>query len=419
MHSPFLPGFLLAALAVGCSSADFKVAATSDGASDDTATVDSNTDAPVEGGSCPPLGDSGEIVVDSNTAAPTSNGTAACPFKTIREALAVTNATVSRTVRVRGTAGGRVYEESGSLVVKSGITLASDSFGSVIVQGAGGVCAGASGTCVVQLNKGATLDGFIVQGTTPNVTLVSISGTGTASAAPAVVKNSRATKAQGDGGFAFLVNDGAQLGPNVEALQNPAVPGLQIYGGAPVRVLGPNTRFNNNLFGIRHEGGGILTVEGDVAANSNKKSGILVNTAVGVLHSFSTVVAGGNGDAGILMQSGSLVLRNAQLHGDNRIGLIANGSPGVTLDLGSDVGPGNNVFGTNGAGTASRNKQAGICLDPFTVNINAFSNKFTGCPASVGIVDAACTESLGGSYKDIVSRPSPTGTINTKGCSPG
>lgn len=422
MDSPFLLA-LAAVTAVGCASSDFKVGTTSDGAVGDTEPADTATDTGTgdgggDGGACPPLGDSGEILVDSNTAATTSNGTATCPFKTIRDALAVTNTTVARTVRVRGTSGGRVYTETGSLVVKTGITLASDSIGSVVVQGAGGVCAGSGSTCIVQVNKGATLDGFIVKGTTSGVTLVSISGSGTASAPPAVVKNTRATKAAGDGGFAFLVNDGGQLGPNVEGTQNPAVPGLQIYGSAPVRVIGPNTVFNNNLYGIRHEGGGVLTIEAGVATNSNTKSGVLVNTALGVVHSFSVLTAGANGDAGVFMQSGSLVLRNSQLHGDNRIGLIANGSASVTLDLGTDSGVGNNFFGTNASGSAARNKQAGICLDPFVIPVNAVGDKFSICPPSQGTIDGACTDALSG-YHDIRYRTGATGTIVTKICSPG
>jgi len=413
MHAPFLLGLGLFAYA-GCASADFKVGDSTD-ATADTA-LDARPDALADV-NCPSLGATDEILVDSNSIAATPNGTTACPFRTIREGLAITVAGTPRVVRVKGTVGGRVYNETTSLVVKTGVTLVSDGLGNVTITGSGGSCAGAGTNCMVQVNRGANLDGFIVLGSASNVTLVSISGAGAGGVGPASVKNTRATKAVGDGAFAFLVNDGAVLGPNVESLQNPAVAGLQIYGSSPVRVTGSNTRFNNNLWGINHEGGGSLTIEGGVAANLNAKSGVRIFTALGVMHTISALTAGGNAEAGLVVVGGSVTLRGSVLNADNKVGVALNGAPGVTLDLGTATTGGNNLFGTT-AGAVNRNKYAGVCVEGLTVELKIAGNRWTTCPPSSANLAGSCAD-VPGEYKDVILRGAPGGTVTATGCTPG
>lgn len=417
MQAPF---FLASGLLVftGCASADFKVADSTDAGTDGTVEtgVDARPDTPLVDVNCPPLGPTDEILVDSNSVAATPNGTTSCPFRTIREGLAITTPGTPRVVRVKGTAGGRVYTEVTNLVVKTGVTLVSDGLGTVVIAGAGGTCAGAAAVCMVQVNRGANLDGFIVQGGTPNVTLVSISGAGTSGALLASVKNTRATKAA-DGGFAFLVNDGAVLGPNVESVQNPSVAGLQVYGSSPVRVTGTNSRFNSNLWGINHEGSGSLTIESGVTANLNTKSGVRIFTALSVMHNISALTAGGNGEAGLVVVGGSVTLRNSFLNADNKVGVALNGAPVTNLDLGTGSLVGNNLFGTAGAATG-RNKYAGVCVEGLSVELKLTGNRWTVCPPTTATLPGSCTD-VPGEYKDVILRGAVTGSVTTASCTPG
>ncbi|MBL8717871.1 MAG: hypothetical protein JNL79_17970 [Myxococcales bacterium] len=413
MDAPFLLRLGLFAY-VGCASADFKVGDSTDAAADTA--LDARPDTLVDV-NCPPLGATDEILVDSNSVAATPNGTTACPYRTIRDALAVTVAGTPRLVRVKGTPGGRVYSETTSLVVKTGVTLVSEGLGNVVITGPGGSCAGAGATCMVQVNRGANLDGFVVQGSAASVTLVSISGAGAGGVGPATVKNTRATKAVGDGAFAFLVNDGAVLGPNVESLQNPAVAGLQIYGTSPVRVTGSNSRFNNNLWGINHEGGGSLTIEGGVTANLNARSGVRIFTALGVMHTISALTAGGNAEAGLVVVGGSVTVRQSSFNAENKVGVVLNGAPGVVLDLGTAAAVGNNVFGTT-SGVGSRNKYAGVCVDGLTVELKIGGNRWTGCSPSTATLAGSCAD-VPTEYKDILLRGASGGSVSTSPCTPG
>lgn len=418
MQAPFLLGLGLLAF-TGCASAEFKVGDAVDGGADSASDteLDTRPDALADV-NCPPLGASDEIVVDSNSLAATPNGTTTCPFRTIREGLAVTVPGAPRVVRVKGTAGGRVYTETTNLVVKTGVTLVSDGLGNVVIAGSGGSCAGAGANCMVQVNRGANLDGFIVQGSASNVTLVSISGAGSTGVGPATVKNTRATKAVGDAGFAFLVNDGAVLGPNVEGVQNPSVAGLQIYGSSPVRVTGPNARFNSNLWGIRHEGSGSLTIEAGVAANLNAKSGVYIFTALAVMHAVTALTAGGNGEAGLVLAGGSLTLRGSFLNADNRIGLALNGAPGAVLDLAPSTAAASNLFGTN-SGSANRNKWAGVCVDGLNSELKLGGNRWTTCgPSTSAFLGGSCADAVT-EYKDVMIHGSTAATYSATPCTPG
>ncbi len=404
----------LAALAtvatLGCSAPNFKVADVDDASAEagDTAIADSTP--PLDGTPCPPPPPGGDLYVDSTSTAAAPTGAASCPFRTIREGLAGAPAGGKRTVRVKGQVGGRTYNETGALVVRDQVSLVSDGFGNVVIQSDGGACAGAGPQCVLQVDRGGTLDGFNVISTKAGVTLISLSATG--GAGGATVRNVKASGAT-EGAFAILVNNGATIGPQVESTLNVKAAGLQIYGAGAVRIQGAGNRFDFNLVGIAHEGGSGLVIADGATANKNARSGVRIATAPAIVNNLNGLSATGNGDAGLEVHAGSLVLRNAILNVGNRVGAIISAGPGVTLDLGQLSSAGKNIFAT----AFVKNLQAGICFNAAAVTINAHGNKWNQCspaPSTLSI-SGTCADNVSG-YADIVFRSPGSYTISTEPC---
>ncbi|MBI2392578.1 MAG: right-handed parallel beta-helix repeat-containing protein [Deltaproteobacteria bacterium] len=331
-----------------------------------------------------------EVFVDKSSTKP-SVGTAACPFKTIKEATDL-EAVSGRTVRVKGGGGALVtYEETGALKVKGGVTLRGDGTAATKIV-ASGTCA--EGNCAVEVASGGTLDGFTITGSGHGV--VTLDG-GT----DATVKNVLVTGAQ-DG---ILVLGPAALAGNVQANKN-TKSGLHVKGSKAAKVTGSGNQFNENeTNGIEVEGSARLDFAGGTAS-TNKGHGVHLRSTTAASttgrHSITGLTASSNGrnaagtviatsDGIVLESTGSLTLRTSKLLTNTHHGLVAF-IGGNTLDLAS----GGNTFGV-GSPTATRNVHAGVCLENTGASgsIPASGNSWSVCPllggpAQTGI-SGSCT----------------------------
>lgn len=311
-----------------------------------------------------------------------SVGTAACPFKTIKEATDLA-AVAGRTIHVKGgtSAAPAIYAEGG-LVVKDGVKLVGDGATSTKISGAGS-CADA--TCAVQVSAGATLDGFAIAS----------SGNGVVTAdgsAKATVRNVLVSEST-DG---IVVLGDAELGINVQANKNRGN-GLHVKGSKTATVkfsAGASNDFNeNDGNGVLVAGTARLVLEG-ANAMQNKGSGVVLNGTTDLTeadrHSVTGLTAKNNGKsaAGTVVSAGSsglvvnstssLILRNSVIVGNAHHGTVISYGTNA-IDLGQTGSAGGNTFSTTA--TVTRNLHAALCLEDTgaTGSQPAEGNKWAAC----------------------------------------
>jgi hypothetical protein len=259
--------------------------AASDGASTetggDTAVADSGPDVLPDGADaavvCGTLSATAtDVYVDKSSAMP-SVGTLACPFHTIKEGTDLA-AVAGRTIHVKGGSGSTAvtYTETGSLQVKTGVTLLGD--GELVTKiVASGTCSG--GNCAVQVANGGTLDGFDI--TSAGNGIVTADGT-----TPAVVQNVNVHNAQDGIVVLGTANFGsATAGGNVQSKSNSGN-GVHVKGTGTLHVYSTTLPATDNSFsanqgeGIFVEGTARLVFDGGTV-NNNKSNGIhLASTVV-------------------------------------------------------------------------------------------------------------------------------------------
>ncbi len=296
-----------------------------------------------------------DVWVDKGSTKP-SVGTAACPFKTIREATEL-DAVPGRTIHVK--AGN--YAESGALKVKNGVKLLGDGVGGTKITAAGSC---AEGSCAVEVAAGGTLEGVAVTGSGHGVVT-------TDGANPAIVKNVLVTEAQ-DG---ILVLGAAEIGPNVQANKNEQN-GVHAKGSKTTKLTGAgNEAKENEANGILVEGSARLEITGTTTASNNRGHGVHLKSTTPATpagrHSIDGLTARLNGmtSAGtfVAASSGVYVEATSSLKLRDSV-LLQNGQNGLTvifasntLDVGTSGDAGGNTFSVSAA--ASRNRRAAMCLE--------------------------------------------------------
>lgn len=418
---------VLVVASLGCSSASFEVTSAGDAQPQDSATSDAAPDgstiddgATTSEGSvgCPSVPAGEDLYVDSRSTAPRTTGDVACPFLTIADAIAAAGPTGARRILVRGgsATAAREYKEDGVLHLRSGLTLLADTGDySVRITGAGGNCnaAGSTFACLMLMDPGSTLDGFVVDASGPRDAIVATAD-GTGSLA---VKHSGVTGASVDGTTGMRIFGAADLGPGFQAQSN-AKHGISIYGVSTVKLLGGGS---HNLFaknggsGINMEGGVIVLT--NTVVNDNAVYGLRIASSASGTHTIDGLDAHNNAVAGVYVESGaSVTVRNSTFL-KNRIGLIGRNGTTNFIDLGSPAAPGNNVF----AGATTRNDLAGLCFANARLNGGqAEGNKWSACPPVVTPTTVACAFSGSVAYADVYVHGLSGATPATPGgCSVG
>lgn len=406
-------------LTAACSSSNFDVVDSVDSGGTDSASVDSGADLGVPGGdtgadagppSCGVLGTNPDTVYVDARFTGESNGTAACPAKSIREGLGILAGLTSgkRTLRIAGgTASAPIaYEETAALVVKNGTAVVGDGVERVTVRG-GGACG--TSQCVFVLEGGTSIEGMTIE-PGARIGLAMIPGVLTGVAA----KNVLVTRATGATNHAVYVKgQGAvELGPSFRATKNEGA-GVMAEDIFSVHVL-PSSQFNNN-------GGGIVMIKGQLnfdggEVNSNAAAGITLTSTP--KHSITGLTARDNGGPGIFVDVGAgLKLRGSTLV-KNRLGLLVKFGVTLDIDLGTTLDNGKNVFGTS----AEKNNRAAICFATVrSTKLPGVGNKWSACPI-VTTPSSGC-DALS-SYSEIYyaapsAGPDPGAPIDWGTCEPG
>jgi hypothetical protein len=315
-----------------------------------------------------------DVYVDKSSTKP-SVGTTECPFHTIKEATDLA-AVSGRTIHVKGGSAATPanYAETGAVVVKTGVILEGDGLTTTKITNAA-ACTGGS-NCAVEVQNGATLDGFTITGTGNGV----VTGAGDGAA---IVRNVAITGAQ-DGILALgMLNITGAVQAN-----NNALAGLHANattGARTVKITGTGNEFNENMGqGILVEGQTKLDATGGTAS-SNKGGGIYLSSTVTVANQHLitgfTIKSNGSGAApagdGIRVgANSSLKLRTTVLQQNGHNGLSFTYSTSNALDIGA---AGGNSFSS--ATAANKNGAAGVCLQNSGASgsVNADGNKWAAC----------------------------------------
>lgn len=323
---------------------------------------------------CGALGASDKDVwVDGATTKP-SVGTAACPFKTIREATDL-GAVSGRTIHVK--AGN--YAETGALKVKDGVKLLGEGVGSTKVTAAG-ACAEA--TCAVEVAAGGALEAIAV--TSSGHGVVTADGT-----APAILKNVLVTDAQ-DG---IVVLGGAEIGPSVQVNKNEKN-GLRAKGSKTVKITGSGNEANeNDENGILAEGSARIELSGATTASNNKGHGVHLKSTTPTTTAGQHVITGLTAKLNGMTSAGTFVAASSGVHVEATSSLklrdsvlLQNGQNGLTvifgtnaLDVGTTGDGGGNTFSVST--TTNRNRRAAMCLENTggTGTQPANGNKWAAC----------------------------------------
>lgn len=359
---------------------------------DETSTSETGGDAATGDVASETSGDAGcgtlaasavDVYVDKGSSKP-SVGTTDCPFHSIKEATDLA-AVSGRTIHVKGgtAAAPANYAETGAVVVKTGVILEGDGLTTTKITNAA-ACTGGS-NCAVEVQNGATLDGFTVTGTGNGI----VTGAGDGAA---TLRNLAVTGAQ-DGILALgMLNITGAVQAN-----NNALAGLHANattGFRTVKITGTGNEFNENMGqGILVEGQTKLDATG-ATASTNKGGGIYLQSTVTVANEHLitgfTIKSNGSGAApagdGIRVAStSSLKLRTTVLQQNGHNGLSFSFTTMNALDIGPSGG---NSFSSMTSG--NKNGAAGICLQNSlgTGSVDANGNKWAAC----ALVGASVTQ---------------------------
>lgn len=319
------------------------------------------------------------LYVDAEANPAVSNGSSACPYRSISSAIQVANGLnlvgKTLTIHVWGTTG-TTYTEFQSLTLPSRVTLTSAWEGlpadrDAVTISTQGNCQGGFG-CAILVSAGATLEGVTVKPGPGGIGLPVgiITGPRLSNQAAPVIRNVR-VRDTAQSGIQTLGD--ARLGPDVEVIDN-AGDGMTIDSDPNTTILitGTGNRFDKNkVNGIRAVNrGNTLTIEqasasdnevdgieisgqqnaqatrtiGNLTANRNKRNGI-------TLASYQTVTVAdssfnGNGANGIWIYGLS---HNLMLNNDTTAN---NGADGVRVQIASTVSLTNLRATGNGTGAS-------------------------------------------------------------------
>jgi hypothetical protein len=422
-----------------CSSAEFAVApeddsggsvedtATTDAAPDDTAIEDtgSPSDSALEAAPCAPLDMAATTVYVDQRTTRTSIGSADCPTKTIKEAIAIIGTLPSgkHVIKVAGGAAGSpiVYEESGALLLKANTSLEGDGPARVTITG-GGTCSGTG--CIFGMEGNSSIQGVTIDAKGPKIPVVM----GPAGFTNCVLSHSVITGVKGSMSplpAVFIAGNGTvDLGPELVVNKNES---LGVYADSifSIHVIagGTGNRFNDNQVGFAMKTGYLNFDGGEVAKNS--ALGMAISSTTGTVD-ITGLDAHDNALHGLVVDKGaSLKLRNSSLNKNGGFGLVfvfTTGLSGNDLDLGKGGDPGNNLLG---AATGS-NKFGGVCLPVGRIaKGSAQGDKWSRCepiqsPFVSGATDPTC-DTDPGSYADVWYTAGTTGGVpfDTGGCMVG
>lgn len=407
--------------AIGCSSGSFEVASpiadvggvdaaidggATDVGADEVGVIDgglsdvggSEAGAGDAGNGCKPVAVNGDLYVDSNTVVKTPNGSEGCPFPSIVQAVDVAaDSTGARVIHVQGgsSAAARLYAEPALIKLRAGLTLVADTGPSSVRITGKGSCTAATQTfpCVMQMEPGSTLDGFVVDAAGPRDAIVATAG----GADSVVIKNSGVTGASAELTIGLRAYGSLVLGPGFQA-QNNARDGVHTFGAGTIRVVAggkANLFSKNGGSGLNLEGGVLVLT--NAVASDNGVYGVRIASSTAGTHTLDGLEARNNVDAGVYVESAaSIKMRSSALTG-NKIGLLGRNGAANFIDLGSPASLGNNVFG----GKTAKNTVAGICF----ANVrdgggSADGNSWATCPPSVSVVSIPCTFTGATPYAD-------------------
>ncbi|MBK7401922.1 MAG: hypothetical protein IPJ34_38145 [Myxococcales bacterium] len=376
-------------------------------------TIDALADAPVDGDAAvvgdaetdaeppcaPPTVTTIDLYVDRAYAGTIHNGSAACPWSRITDALAFVGIPSSRrVVHVRGGTSTTPlrYDEPGALSIHKNVTVRGD--GPIVTHLP--VELGA-----LVLHHGAILEGFTIVG---DDGVITEGGAPPADVDAATLRHATVTGAggTGTGSPCISAHGSVHLGPDL------VVTGCKNHGvfatAGDIHVVGTTCSFSGNKpTGITVGIFGRLLFEGGTASGNSEAGVRLGARSVSSLkapHLVYGLVARDNGIAGLDVWTDVPVHVGASTLLHNRFGVRTTADSGAVLDLGGDLaGAGKNNLGS--ATLGDRNTHAGVCIDAaHPASIRADDNAWSSCaPSFVQKLVPSCE--TGSGYADVWYRP--------------
>lgn len=365
----------------------------------DAGPVDANVDAlppdalGPDASACGPTSAS-DVYVDRAASGP-SQGTALCPYHTIREATTLPAPAVGgqRTIHVAGASPAASYVEAGLVVVGARVTLIGAGEAQVTISG-GGTCAYYAGPCTLSVQDGGAVQGVTVTSVTGHAIEVGGSGTG-------ALAHVTATDAAQVG---FLIRGAATL-DSVTA-HRPQSHGLDARN-AVVTIQASTFEYSQGGWGVRIDQGATLTLTaglitgnalGGVQLQNGSQSVVLAHVITGaqVLQNLGYGVQ--------VASNASLRLRGATLL-SNEAGVVLAVGASNHLDLGSVAEPGGNVLA--GVSPGQSNVRAGLCLEQSgaTATQAIEGDTWRSCPPTTRKITTSFTCHATGAYADLVYLP--------------
>ncbi len=382
-------------------------------------TIDALSDAPADGDAsevgdagpdggppcAPPTATTVDLYVDRAYAGSIHDGSVACPWSRITDALAFVGIPSSRrVVHVRGGTGTAPlrYLEPGALSIQRNVTVRGDGPAVTVLP----VDLGA-----LILHHGAILEGFTIVGDHGVVTEV---GAPPADVDAATLRHATVTGAGGTGTGSPCISayGSVHLGPEL------VVTGCNNHGvlatGGDIHVVGTTCSFSGNKgTGITVGVFGRLLFEGGTASGNSEAGVRLGARSVSSLkapHLVYGLVARDNGIAGLDVWTDVPVHVGASTLLHNRFGVRITADSGAVLDLGGGLaGTGKNILGS--ATLGARNTHAAVCVDAaHPASIRSDDNGWSSCaPTFVQKIVPSCE--TGSGYADVWYQPASSSAV--------
>jgi len=354
-----------------------------------------------------------DLYVDQTYAGGASNGTTACPFVTIVDAVNRAAAlSALQTIHVKGNSSQPlVYAEKTAVQLPFGVNLSGDGPGATIIK-ADGPCL--TTTCAVLVQGSSTLSGVQVTDATGNG-VVTQQGGGVPS-----LQNVTITGSGLDG--LYSVKD-VILGPSFQSLSNKQA-GVHSTGDATTAGLEftgtGNAASMNGTHGVFVEGTAALAMDGSLTTSGNGQNGVSIEgtsvTGSPATHMVNALTAKNNQRAGLSVLHGLPVdITQSKLEGNGVMGLYYDFATSPVANLNLQDGAPDNNFGS-GTSTAN-NKSAGIFLCNASGTVPAGSNFWSACPPTTATA-TNCTATPA-AYADVVLAPTAGATVDANNCQVG
>jgi hypothetical protein len=356
---------------------------------------------------CEAVPGAADVYVDARATGP-SNGTATCPFHTIREATALPSPSAPRVIHVAGAASTVTYREAGPIVLGPNLELRGEGGVAELICASG--CTFPDGTVI--LDGGGVIDGFTITTETAGPPY-GVKVTAKVAAVAPIIRNVKVPLAKT---YGILADASVDVGPNV-VITYAASSGLY-HGGPPssvLRIQGPGNVFDGNKAHGIFDNSAKLVLSG-TSASSNVGDGVHFEGYPTATNTLTGLVAKKNGGDGVRATG---EYSSVQITGST---LVGNGGFGVRFRYRYVSGSQQNALSVGAStvgGATDANTRGSICLEQAPATVSFATDGWTACPPLQRTI-TSCDDAPPGSYQDLWIAPVAAATApNVTACAIG